>query len=291
MLVSNRTNTILLVLILALGVGIIAMLASRASAGPLDPPAAPGSTDGVRKAGTPIGAIPYTISTPGYYYLTRNLVAAPGNTDGIEIGASGVTLDFGGFTLNGQSSSGIGVSSTNSSFDSILVEHGHIKGFYYGIFINASRVQISDMQVLNPSALGGIVLDTYAVVDGCMVNGPINGIQVGTFGVVRNCEVSETTGHGIVAAASSVIEDNVIHNSGLSAGGYGIHITGMKVSVRNNTLENGTRDILVDANAALILDNMIHCPTSIVDGFAYSYYAPVDSEVHANVPRFSALSC
>jgi hypothetical protein len=58
MLTSNRTNTILLVLILAAGIGIIAMLAPGARGGPLDPPASPASTDGVRLPGTPITAIP-----------------------------------------------------------------------------------------------------------------------------------------------------------------------------------------------------------------------------------------
>jgi Protein of unknown function (DUF1566) len=42
--VFNRVNTLLLVLLVLMAAGIIALLAQRASAGPLDPPAAPGST-------------------------------------------------------------------------------------------------------------------------------------------------------------------------------------------------------------------------------------------------------
>jgi hypothetical protein len=42
--ISNRANTVLLILILAVGIGIVAMLASGARGGPLDPPGAPAST-------------------------------------------------------------------------------------------------------------------------------------------------------------------------------------------------------------------------------------------------------
>ena len=42
--ISNRTNTILLGTILAVGIGIVAMLASNARGGPLDPPGPPAQT-------------------------------------------------------------------------------------------------------------------------------------------------------------------------------------------------------------------------------------------------------
>lgn len=52
MVISGRANTILLVLILAAGIAIVAMLASGARAGPLDPPGPPASTNGVREPGS-----------------------------------------------------------------------------------------------------------------------------------------------------------------------------------------------------------------------------------------------
>jgi hypothetical protein len=42
--ISNRANTVLLILVLAVGIGIVAMLASGARGGPLDPTGAPAST-------------------------------------------------------------------------------------------------------------------------------------------------------------------------------------------------------------------------------------------------------
>jgi len=51
---GNRINTLLLVLLGLMGLAIIAMLATGVRGGPLDPPAAPAPTDGVREPGTPI---------------------------------------------------------------------------------------------------------------------------------------------------------------------------------------------------------------------------------------------
>ena len=106
--ITGRTNTILLVLILAVGVAIVAMLASNARGGPLDPPGTPASTSGVLQPGTPITSLPFDIQQPGNYYLTRNLtIAAAGN--GITIDSSNVTLDLGGFTIDGAHSGYSGV--------------------------------------------------------------------------------------------------------------------------------------------------------------------------------------
>ena len=46
MLVSSRTTNVLLVLMLAVGIGIVAMLASGVRGGPADPPGPPGSPTG-----------------------------------------------------------------------------------------------------------------------------------------------------------------------------------------------------------------------------------------------------
>ncbi len=87
---------------------LVAVLAQDAYGGPLDPPGAPGSTDGVRGPGTPISSLPYTISQPGYYSVTRHLIG-PDLEPGITITTSNVTLDLGGFTLLGGSSAGDGI--------------------------------------------------------------------------------------------------------------------------------------------------------------------------------------
>src|SRR5215813_4957107 len=54
---------------------------------------------------TPISSLPFTINQPGSYYLTGNLTGAPG-ANGINISASDVTLDLGGFALIGSGGAG-----------------------------------------------------------------------------------------------------------------------------------------------------------------------------------------
>jgi hypothetical protein len=106
----ERIHSLLLVLTLLTGLAIVAMLATGVRAGPLDPPGSPASTDGVREPGTAISAIPFTITQPGRYYLTRNLTDTPDDVaNGVTIQADNVTLDLHGFTLTGGASSIDGV--------------------------------------------------------------------------------------------------------------------------------------------------------------------------------------
>ena len=171
MLNSSRTNAILLVAILAVGIGIVAMLATGARGGPLDPPAAPASTDGVREPGTPISSIPFTISAPGRYYLTRNLTGTIA-TSGVTISASDVTLDLHGFTLTGgvNAIDGVLVSGARTN---IRIEHGTIRGWFNGIDGHAAtHAHVADVLVLeNSGALGdggfGLLLGDLSELQDC----------------------------------------------------------------------------------------------------------------------------
>src|SRR6266851_1180042 len=69
--------------------------------GNLTPPAAPAPTMkslAQIEPRTPISSAPYSISSPGSYYLTSNLSVT--NGDAITITANQVTLDLNGFTLS-----------------------------------------------------------------------------------------------------------------------------------------------------------------------------------------------
>src|SRR4051794_35854724 len=75
--------------------------------GALTPPGAPAATmrslDQIEPR-TPISSLPFTISSSGSYFLTKNLLVA--NANGITINATNVDLDLRGFTISATSGSG-----------------------------------------------------------------------------------------------------------------------------------------------------------------------------------------
>ena len=87
---------------------------------------------GSRAVGTKIASLPYTISTPGMYYLGSNLIAA-GN--GITVDADDVTLDLMGFCLTGPGRDaspfkGIYIADNHGNAE---IRNGSLNGFYTGI--------------------------------------------------------------------------------------------------------------------------------------------------------------
>src|ERR1039458_2775981 len=134
--------------------------------GSLTPPGAPAPTmkslDQI-EARTPISSLPYTISTPGSYYLTASFNVTVGSA--ITITASQVTLDLNGFTLSSTEATptGAGILLAGNDTD-IIILNGHIKGsttyggggysggpgFAYGISYSGStpvNVRVSGVSV------------------------------------------------------------------------------------------------------------------------------------------------
>ena len=172
----TRVNTVLLLLVLFALLAVIAMLASGVRGGPLDPAGAPGSTDGVRLPGTPIASLPYVITQPGHYYLTRNLQVVSG--DGITIDAENVTMDLMGFALTGSGSAGNGVTSDSATTRwSNTIRNGVVRGWENG--------------VLTPNFVRGTFEDLRITHNGV-------GIEVGSGNAVRRVMSGYNTSRGLV---------------------------------------------------------------------------------------------
>lgn len=78
---------------------------------------------------TPISSLPFTISTSGSYYFTRNLHFTFPNGNAITISANDVTLDLCGFTLSSIAAvTGNAIEIDSSSTRGIIVKNGSITG-------------------------------------------------------------------------------------------------------------------------------------------------------------------
>ncbi len=186
------------------------VLASAAFAGPLTPPAGPVASTyktlteveprvAINATNTPGDADSlYHISQPGSYYLTGNLTGVSGK-HGIEIAASGVTLDLNGFELAGVASGvtvdGVRVDTTGRS--NISVRNGTVRN-WSGTGIN----------LLASTPLSCVVTDVRATSNGGA------GISVGATSQVIACSASLNTANGIYLSFNCTATNCVVATNG-----------------------------------------------------------------------------
>lgn len=180
---------------------------------------------------------PITLNSGGSYVLTCNLSVPNQNTNGIEINANDITIDFNGFTLAGPGTvpisthvctlpgTGVGIlKPTASNGSGLTVKDGHIRGMgARGIEVDAALARIERM-VLERNCgdgaylgLGAVVTDTQARANGG------NGIQVGTSGRVKDCSVDNNGLDGLTASNATIVTGSAFTtNVGMGLNGNGL---------------------------------------------------------------------
>jgi len=190
---------------------------------------------------TPISSIPYTISSPGSYYLTTNLVTS--NTAGIFISANNVALDLNGFAMIGTSNSFYAIASNTGT--NVTVRNGTITGWgTYGVYLQGPNISLKDL-IVSGNAFG-VILSGPALVESCIVEtNRSTGISAGQNVVVRKCTVIANTGDGILTGTGSQIEDCVCNGNG----GSGMRVNNLTSIVRCTAVQNnGDGAVLPDGD-------------------------------------------
>jgi len=217
------------------------------------------------------GGFPYTISEPGSYVLTGNLAVDGGAEDGILIQTDdGVTLDLNGFVIEGNGSSGVGVSSEKqdpdqqfSHFRNIELRNGTVRGFGIGVWVWTSV--IDRVRALENSAQGIWAFRSRVV----------------------NCIARDNGADGIIGL--TVIDSEATDNQGI-----GIRAIEVAMAIRNYAAgnrgddetegENSQIQIWLDAGNSMALDNVAVAASPDAPAilfFASVFFAEVDDTLKA----------
>jgi Right handed beta helix region len=159
----------------------------------------------ISRAVTVINSLPYTITTPGSYVLGSSLTV--NGTDGIDVKASNVSINLGGYTLTqAQIGAGSGIRAY-PGMSNVSIQNGSIIGFGTGVEFNPGsdyvlkNVRLFDMP-------GSAV--TISGADGCLV---------------ENCFIVGIGGHSAIYQAISISDCTgaiLIKNNQISEFGIGI---------------------------------------------------------------------
>ncbi len=253
----NRTRIITAALTLA--------TAGLLFAGPLTPPVGPvTSTNKTLQEVEPRTAINLTntpgdadslfkITQPGSYYVTGNITGVVGK-HGIEITASGVTLDLMGFDLSGIPAMGSfdGVSVAANLLTNITIRNGSVRNWGdEGVDLasfGALNSAVIDIRASN-NAGSGIAVGNGSAVTGCSAYGnTAAGITTSSGCAIIGCSANNNTGSGISAGIASAISGCSAYQNaanGISFGS-GSTITG------STAYQNAASGIFTNANGSTI---------------------------------------
>lgn len=204
------------------------------SAGDLNPPAGPVAPTmkpldvvepriAINATNTPGDADSiYKITQPGSYYLTGNIAGVSAKM-GIEIAASGVTLDLMGFELAGVVGSLQGIRATVANTQSIAIRNGAVRNWGgTGIDLQLSRHnQLTELRVLSNGLFGIHGSDATRVTHCTSSSNASGGMQLANAAVVTGCTLQSNGGHGVFATLTAVITQCAARLNG----GTGINVT------------------------------------------------------------------
>lgn len=249
--------------------GVVLINQSIAMAGDV----APGDTPG----------FPVTISVPGSYRLSGNLVVPDLNTTAILITTSNVRLDLNGFSILGPnvcaatsvastcgSGTGIGINDNAAgAARSVSVSNGVISGLgNAGIYLNGSGDVVEKVRTSANGSAGIVLVGDATTVSSCTAyaNGGVgisaptvigsnsfhnfsDGIDV--FALALNNVTTYNTAAGLSAGVAATLVGNTSTNNGT-----GISVTCPSL-VSGNTVSSNGFDLLESFPSCLLVNNLV----------------------------------
>jgi len=189
------------------------------------------------RLGTAITTVPVPITSPGLYYLTKNLTCSA-NANAITVHADDVTIDLNGFCITGSKESGVGNNgiAVAAGHTNVEIRNGSIKAFgkdgiqagedCTGIRVVGVRVRETVIGIDLPGS-GNLVMDCT------VIKGADNGILVGNSSLVKGCQVVSGGLVGISLLKGSTAMGNTVTGSFVGIGGEGSMVTDNTVSGNN----------------------------------------------------------
>ena len=156
----------------------------------------------------------FKITQPGSYYLTGNIGVTTA-VSAIEVAASNVTIDLGGFVITGAGVGVHGVHVPDSTLRAVTVRDGAVSGFT-GSGVSAAFVMACTLRELTvrACAFGARVGGNARVTDCTFTDNTSTGLSMSGDGVVENTVCSDNGGAGLTGQTAVVVRGSTFNDNG-----------------------------------------------------------------------------
>ncbi|MDA8021317.1 MAG: hypothetical protein MPN21_28120 [Thermoanaerobaculia bacterium] len=199
---------------------------------------------------TEINSLPFVITEPGSYVMTQNLTSTVVNDNGIIIDSDNVTLDLGGFTLEGNSAGfgGDGILILGLQTN-IYIYNGMIRNWrdegINGVNVSGSRFE--RLNIIGNDTDGMIVNDGNVIAHVVANHNGNDGIDSDDGTVIVNCSAMANGDNGIEGDDGCTI----IGSAGYLNEGHGVEVGDGGLIVNSSGRDNGTFGIEANNGSAI----------------------------------------
>lgn len=166
-----------------------------------------------------VGGFPVTISQPGSYRLTSDLVSTV-SAPVVSILVEFVTLDLNGFTVKGNAIQGPSTQSAILGGNRVTVRNGFVRdASSHGVLLGESS-RVEDLHVVN-SGGHGVGVNARSIVRAVVATAnKASGLTVGFASVIEGCSANGNLAHGI-SLVSGTLRGSTSIGNGLTGGDFG----------------------------------------------------------------------